>query len=133
MCVCVCVKVLDSEQDPAEPPLEVEEEDLDLDSVEFENPSDSGPELDDDDSVLSTPKPKLKSAPGVHAAVSLRMASSASPLFQAVLRGRFSLQLSDGDRKHPQRPEPQGAPQPGEAVGPATAAQTDEHAESSQT
>lgn len=59
--MCVCVKVLDSEQDPAEPPLEVEEEDLDLDSVEFENPSDSGPELDDDDSVLSTPKPKLKS------------------------------------------------------------------------
>lgn len=56
----MCVKVLDSEQDPAEPPPEVEEEDLDLDSVEFENPSDSGPELDDDDSVLSTPKPKLK-------------------------------------------------------------------------
>lgn len=60
MYVRVCVKVLDSEQDPAEPPPEVEEEDLDLDSVEFENPSDSGPELDDDDSVLSTPKPKLK-------------------------------------------------------------------------
>ncbi|XP_037550587.1 phosphofurin acidic cluster sorting protein 2 [Nematolebias whitei] len=53
-------EVLDSERDPAEPPPEVEEEDLDLDSVEFENPSDSGPELDDDDSVLSTPKPKLK-------------------------------------------------------------------------
>ncbi|XP_058470534.1 phosphofurin acidic cluster sorting protein 2 isoform X2 [Solea solea] len=53
-------EVLDSEQDPAEPHHEVEEEDLDLDSVEFENPSDSGPELDDDDSVLSTPKPKLK-------------------------------------------------------------------------
>lgn len=53
-------EVLDSEQDPADPPHEVEEEDLDLDSVEFENPSDSGPELDDDDSVLSTPKPKLK-------------------------------------------------------------------------
>lgn len=60
VCVYVCVEVLDSEQDPAEPPPEVEEEDLDLDSVEFENPSDSGPELDDDDSVLSTPKPKLK-------------------------------------------------------------------------
>ncbi|KAM6917890.1 phosphofurin acidic cluster sorting protein 2 isoform 1-T1 [Lycodopsis pacificus] len=53
-------EVLDSEQDPAEPTPEVEEEDLDLDSIEFENPSDSGPELDDDDSVLSTPKPKLK-------------------------------------------------------------------------
>uniref|UniRef100_A0A3Q2NUZ2 Phosphofurin acidic cluster sorting protein 2 n=1 Tax=Fundulus heteroclitus TaxID=8078 RepID=A0A3Q2NUZ2_FUNHE len=58
--LCMLVKVLDSEQDPAEPPPEVEEEDLDLDSVEFENPSDSCPELDDDDSVLSTPKPKLK-------------------------------------------------------------------------
>ncbi|XP_060938236.1 phosphofurin acidic cluster sorting protein 2 isoform X1 [Limanda limanda] len=56
----VSEEVLDSEQDPAEPTPEVEEEDLDLDSVEFENPSDSGPELDDDDSVLSTPKPKLK-------------------------------------------------------------------------
>ncbi|KAM4625593.1 phosphofurin acidic cluster sorting protein 2 [Polymixia lowei] len=52
-------EVLDSEQDPAEPPPEVEE-DLDLESLDFENPSDSGPELDDDDSVLSTPKPKLK-------------------------------------------------------------------------
>ncbi|KAJ8289089.1 hypothetical protein COCON_G00017480 [Conger conger] len=50
-------EVLDSEQDPAEPPPEVEE---DLESLDFENPSDSGPELDDDDSVLSTPKPKLK-------------------------------------------------------------------------
>jgi hypothetical protein len=52
-------QVLDSEQDPAEPPPEVEE-DLDLESLDLENPSDSGPELDDDDSVLSTPKPKLK-------------------------------------------------------------------------
>ncbi|XP_062326386.1 phosphofurin acidic cluster sorting protein 2 isoform X4 [Osmerus eperlanus] len=50
-------EVLDSEQDPAEPPPEVEE---DLESLEFENPSDSGPEMDDDDSVLSTPKPTLK-------------------------------------------------------------------------
>uniref|UniRef100_A0AAR2L897 Phosphofurin acidic cluster sorting protein 2 n=1 Tax=Pygocentrus nattereri TaxID=42514 RepID=A0AAR2L897_PYGNA len=56
--LCVCVQVLDSEQDPAEPPPEVEEEDLE--SLDFENPSDSGPELDDDDSVLSTPKPQLK-------------------------------------------------------------------------
>lgn len=53
------LQVLDSEQDPAEPPPEVEE-DLDLESLEFENPSDSGPDLDDDESVLSTPKPKLK-------------------------------------------------------------------------
>lgn len=35
------------------------EEDLDLlyDTLE---PSDSGPDMDDDDSVLSTPKPKLR-------------------------------------------------------------------------
>ena len=51
------VEVLGSEQDPAEPPPEVEE---DLESLEFENPSASGPAMDDDDSVLSTPKPKLK-------------------------------------------------------------------------
>ncbi|XP_041789178.1 phosphofurin acidic cluster sorting protein 1 [Chelmon rostratus] len=38
------------------------EEDLDLlyDSLEVYNPSDSGPELDDNDSILSTPKPKLR-------------------------------------------------------------------------
>ncbi|TNM95864.1 hypothetical protein fugu_016947 [Takifugu bimaculatus] len=65
-------EVLDSEQDPAEPPLEVEEEDLDLDSVEFENPSDSGPELDDDDSVLSTPKPKLNSQTEIGSIHSIR-------------------------------------------------------------
>ncbi len=39
------------------------EEDLDLlyDSLEVYNPSDSGPELDDNDSIVSTPKPKLRS------------------------------------------------------------------------
>lgn len=31
----------------------------------MENPSDSGPDMEDDDSVLSTPKPKLRwGAPG---------------------------------------------------------------------
>uniref|UniRef100_A0A8C1PRG4 Phosphofurin acidic cluster sorting protein 2 n=1 Tax=Cyprinus carpio TaxID=7962 RepID=A0A8C1PRG4_CYPCA len=40
--------------------IRVLEEDLDLESLDFENPSDSGPDLDDDESVLSTPKPKLK-------------------------------------------------------------------------
>ncbi|XP_032302183.1 phosphofurin acidic cluster sorting protein 2 isoform X9 [Coturnix japonica] len=54
-------EVLDSEQDPAEHVPEVEE-DLDLlyDTLDIENPSDSGPDMEDDDSVLSTPKPKLK-------------------------------------------------------------------------
>ncbi|XP_015976954.1 phosphofurin acidic cluster sorting protein 2 isoform X2 [Rousettus aegyptiacus] len=54
-------EVLDSEQDPAEHVPEAEE-DLDLlyDTLDVENPSDSGPDLEDDDSVLSTPKPKLR-------------------------------------------------------------------------
>uniref|UniRef100_A0A803SXR3 Phosphofurin acidic cluster sorting protein 2 n=1 Tax=Anolis carolinensis TaxID=28377 RepID=A0A803SXR3_ANOCA len=54
-------EVLDSEQDPADHVQEVEE-DLDLlyDTLDIENPSDSGPDMEDDDSVLSTPKPKLK-------------------------------------------------------------------------
>ncbi|XP_063803409.1 phosphofurin acidic cluster sorting protein 2-like isoform X3 [Pseudophryne corroboree] len=54
-------EVLDSEQDPGEHVPEVEE-DLDLlyDTLDIDNPSDSGPEMEDDDSVLSTPKPKLK-------------------------------------------------------------------------
>ena len=40
------------------------EEDLDLlyDTLDMENPSDSGPDMEDDDSVLSTPKPKLRLA-----------------------------------------------------------------------
>lgn len=39
------------------------EEDLDLlyDTLDMDNPSDSGPDMEDDDSVLSTPKPKLRS------------------------------------------------------------------------
>ena len=40
------------------------EEDLDelYDSLEMYNPSDSGPEMDETDSILSTPKPKLRYA-----------------------------------------------------------------------
>lgn len=39
------------------------EEDLDelYDSLEMYNPSDSGPEMEETDSILSTPKPKLRS------------------------------------------------------------------------
>ncbi|KAM6201636.1 phosphofurin acidic cluster sorting protein 2 [Rhynchocyon petersi] len=57
----VSEEVLDSEQDPTEHVPEVEE-DLDLlyDTLDIENPSDSGPDMEDDDSVLSTPKPKLR-------------------------------------------------------------------------
>lgn len=52
-------QVLDS--DPVDQTQEVEE-DLDLlyDSLEVYNQSDSGPEMEDNESVLSTPKPKLK-------------------------------------------------------------------------
>ncbi|KAJ3610545.1 hypothetical protein NHX12_022637 [Muraenolepis orangiensis] len=52
-------EVLDS--DPVDPTQEAEE-DLDLlyDSLEVYNQSDSGPEMEDNESVLSTPKPKLK-------------------------------------------------------------------------
>ncbi|XP_068109468.1 phosphofurin acidic cluster sorting protein 2 isoform X1 [Hyperolius riggenbachi] len=54
-------EVLDSEQDPGEHAPEVEEDmDLLYDTLGIDNPSDSGPEMEDDDSVLSTPKPKLK-------------------------------------------------------------------------
>ena len=59
MCACVALQVLDS--DPVDQTQEVEE-DLDLlyDSLEVYNQSDSGPEMEDNESVLSTPKPKLK-------------------------------------------------------------------------
>ncbi|KAM5129412.1 phosphofurin acidic cluster sorting protein 2 [Mantella aurantiaca] len=54
-------QVLDSEQDPGEHVPEAEEDmDLLYDTLDIDNPSDSGPEMEDDDSVLSTPKPKLK-------------------------------------------------------------------------
>lgn len=58
-CVCPVRQVLDS--DPVDQTQEVEE-DLDLlyDSLEVYNQSDSGPEMEDNESVLSTPKPKLK-------------------------------------------------------------------------
>lgn len=58
--VCPLWQVLDS--DPVDQTQEVEE-DLDLlyDSLEVYNQSDSGPEMEDNESVLSTPKPKLRS------------------------------------------------------------------------
>ncbi|KAK1327360.1 LOW QUALITY PROTEIN: hypothetical protein QTO34_017013 [Cnephaeus nilssonii] len=57
--VQVSEEVLDPEQDPGEHVLEVEE-DLNLLYDMLENPSDSGPDIEDDDSVLSTPTPKLR-------------------------------------------------------------------------
>lgn len=53
------LQVLDS--DPVGQSQEAEENlDLLYDSLEVYNPSDSGPELDDNDSIQSTPKPKLR-------------------------------------------------------------------------
>ncbi|XP_054565688.1 phosphofurin acidic cluster sorting protein 2-like [Eptesicus fuscus] len=57
--VQVSEEVLDPEQVPGEHVLEVEE-DLNLLYDMLENPSDSGPDIEDDDSVLSTPTPKLR-------------------------------------------------------------------------
>lgn len=51
-------QVLDS--DPVDQTQEVEDLDLLYDSLEVYNQSDSGPEMEDNESVLSTPKPKLK-------------------------------------------------------------------------
>uniref|UniRef100_A0A8C1N5W3 Si:ch211-126j24.1 n=1 Tax=Cyprinus carpio TaxID=7962 RepID=A0A8C1N5W3_CYPCA len=50
--------VLDS--DPVDQTQEVEDLDLLYDSLEVYNQSDSGPEMEDNESLLSTPKPKLK-------------------------------------------------------------------------
>ncbi|XP_054565616.1 phosphofurin acidic cluster sorting protein 2-like [Eptesicus fuscus] len=57
--VQVSEEVLDPEQDHGEHVSEVEE-DLDLLYDMLENPSDSGPDTEDYDSVLSTPTPKLR-------------------------------------------------------------------------
>ncbi|XP_052395622.1 phosphofurin acidic cluster sorting protein 2-like isoform X1 [Carassius gibelio] len=51
-------EVLDS--DPVDQTQEVEDLDLLYDSLEVYNQSDSGPEMDDNESLLSTPKPTLK-------------------------------------------------------------------------
>ncbi|XP_057180911.1 phosphofurin acidic cluster sorting protein 2 isoform X2 [Triplophysa rosa] len=51
-------EILDS--DPVDQTQEVEDLDLLYDSLEVYNQSDSGPEMEDNESLLSTPKPKLK-------------------------------------------------------------------------
>ncbi|XP_051550385.1 phosphofurin acidic cluster sorting protein 2-like isoform X2 [Myxocyprinus asiaticus] len=51
-------EVLDS--DPVDQTQEAEDLDLLYDSLEVYNQSDSGPEMEDNESLLSTPKPKLK-------------------------------------------------------------------------
>ncbi|XP_016425132.1 phosphofurin acidic cluster sorting protein 1-like [Sinocyclocheilus rhinocerous] len=53
-------KVSDEVLDPVDQTQEVEDLDLLYDSLEVYNQSDSGPEMEDNESLLSTPKPKLK-------------------------------------------------------------------------
>ena len=61
VCVCVIQVGFGLEHVSREQIQEVEE-DLDelYDSLEMYNPSDSGPEMEETDSILSTPKPKLR-------------------------------------------------------------------------
>ena len=64
-CVCVCVCVIQvgfGLEHVSREQIQEVEEDLDelYDSLEMYNPSDSGPEMEETDSILSTPKPKLR-------------------------------------------------------------------------
>uniref|UniRef100_A0AAY4ACC2 Phosphofurin acidic cluster sorting protein 2-like n=1 Tax=Denticeps clupeoides TaxID=299321 RepID=A0AAY4ACC2_9TELE len=104
--------VLDS--DPVDQTQEVEE-DLDLlyDSLEVYNQSDSGPEMEDNESVLSTPKPKLKYArhtslscvhTGLHSgSVNIRMMFRWSTETKDLNHVSFFLICSKTDNKLPRR------------------------------
>ncbi|XP_062037164.1 phosphofurin acidic cluster sorting protein 2 isoform X8 [Lepus europaeus] len=89
-------EVLDSEQDPTEHVPEGEE-DLDLlyDTLDMENPSDSGPDMEDDDSVLSTPKPKLR------------------PYFEGMSHSSSQTEVGSvhSSRSHKEPPSPADAPE----------------------
>ncbi|XP_043413062.1 LOW QUALITY PROTEIN: phosphofurin acidic cluster sorting protein 2 [Prionailurus bengalensis] len=95
-------EVLDSEQDPAERVPEAEE-DLDLlyDTLDMENPSDSGPDLEDDDSVLSTPKPKLR------------------PYFEGLSHSSSQTEIGSvhSVRSHKEPPSPADVPEKTRALG----------------
>ncbi|XP_064427791.1 phosphofurin acidic cluster sorting protein 2 isoform X7 [Mirounga angustirostris] len=95
-------EVLDSEQDPAEHVPEAEE-DLDLlyDTLDMENPSDSGPDLEDDDSVLSTPKPKLR------------------PYFEGLSHSSSQTEIGSihSVRSHKEPPSPADVPEKTRALG----------------
>ncbi|XP_067353103.1 phosphofurin acidic cluster sorting protein 2-like isoform X5 [Channa argus] len=94
-------EVLDS--DPVGQSQEAEE-DLDLlyDSLEVYNPSDSGPELDDNDSILSTPKPKLR------------------PFFEGVSQSSSQTEVRSLHSQRSQRDQPAAAAEmlPAEDQGP---------------
>lgn len=61
--MCVGVQVSFGLEHVSQEQIQEVEEDLDelYDSLEMYNPSDSGPEMEETDSILSTPKPKLRS------------------------------------------------------------------------
>ncbi|XP_017360911.1 phosphofurin acidic cluster sorting protein 2 isoform X3 [Cebus imitator] len=95
-------EVLDSEQDPAEHIPEAEE-DLDLlyDTLDMEHPSDSGPDMEDDDSVLSTPKPKLR------------------PYFEGLSHSSSQTEIGSihSARSHKEPPSPADAPEKTRSLG----------------
>uniref|UniRef100_A0A2K5IPP1 Phosphofurin acidic cluster sorting protein 2 n=1 Tax=Colobus angolensis palliatus TaxID=336983 RepID=A0A2K5IPP1_COLAP len=95
-------EVLDSEQDPAEHIPEAEE-DLDLlyDTLDMEHPSDSGPDMEDDDSVLSTPKPKLR------------------PYFEGLSHSSSQTEIGSihSVRSHKEPPSPADAPEKTRSLG----------------
>ncbi|XP_011939599.1 PREDICTED: phosphofurin acidic cluster sorting protein 2 isoform X7 [Cercocebus atys] len=95
-------EVLDSEQDPAEHIPEAEE-DLDLlyDTLDMEHPSDSGPDMEDDDSVLSTPKPKLR------------------PYFEGLSHSSSQTEIGSihSVRSHREPPSPADAPEKTRSLG----------------
>ncbi|MBN3272542.1 PACS1 protein, partial [Polyodon spathula] len=93
-------EVLDS--DPVDQTQEVEE-DLDLlyDSLEIYNPSDSGPEMEDNESVLSTPKPKLKQRLGACTARTETM-----PVLLIFLDCPFNLQAAEFLESEKSKPAP---------------------------
>uniref|UniRef100_A0A2K5CMI5 Phosphofurin acidic cluster sorting protein 2 n=1 Tax=Aotus nancymaae TaxID=37293 RepID=A0A2K5CMI5_AOTNA len=95
-------EVLDSEQDPAEHIPEAEE-DLDLlyDTLDMDHPSDSGPDMEDDDSVLSTPKPKLR------------------PYFEGLSHSSSQTEIGSihSARSHKEPPSPADAPEKTRSLG----------------
>lgn len=65
--------------------------------------------------ALPSPPPGTVAVPSVWGG-SQRVMSLSVPNTQAVLRRPVTLQLADRDREHPQRPEPEGAPESGERL-----------------
>ncbi|EQB77581.1 hypothetical protein CB1_000409006 [Camelus ferus] len=114
-------EVLDSEQDPAEHVPEVEE-DLDLlyDTLDMEHPSDSGPDMEDDDSVLSTPKPKLRHQfPGLLTGAQLLLEFGIRPYFEGLSHSSSQTEIGSthSARSQKEPPSPADVPERTRALG----------------